>query len=84
MATELVHINTENGLVKIITAKGVEHEQQFTIDAALAKVAEYMDKKYEVVSASGSSYILKKPEGVRDMYKGKFIKKGVDDVPQFP
>lgn len=78
MATELVHINVKNGLVKIITAKGVEHEQQFSIDAALAKVAEYMDLKYEVVSASGDSYVLKKPEG------RKFIQKGVDDVPQFP
>lgn len=79
MSTELVHIDVTKGLVKIITAKGVIHEQQYTIDAALAKVAAYMDLKYEVVSASGSSYVLKKPEGIKPMYKGKFI----NDRPDF-
>ena len=63
MATELVHINVNNGLVKIITAAGVEHQQQYSVDDALSKVAHYMDQKYEVVSASGDSYVLKKPEG---------------------
>ncbi|MCK5613037.1 hypothetical protein KAR91_64790 [Candidatus Pacearchaeota archaeon] len=74
MAVELVHINVDNGLVKIITSAGVKHEQQYSIDAALAKVAEYMDKKYEIMSASGSSYVLKKPEGIKPMYKGEFVK----------
>lgn len=78
MKTELVHIDVTNGLVKIIKASGVVHEQQYTIDAALAKVAEYMDKEYEIVSASGSSYVLKKPEG------RKFITKGsIDEKPDF-
>ena len=70
MATELVNINTDNGLVKIITSKAVIHEQQYSIDAALTKVAEYLDKNYEMVSASGSSYILKKPEGSAFITKG--------------
>ena len=61
MSTELVYINTDTGQVKIITPEGVEDDQQVSVNDAYAKVAYYVDLGYEVISASGTSYTLKKP-----------------------
>lgn len=78
MSTTLVKIDVPKGLVKTVTAKGVENVQHYSIDDALAQVAAYMDQGYEVISSSGDAYVLKKPEG------RKFITKGsVDERPDF-
>ena len=67
MGTTLVKIDVAKGLVKTVTASGVENEQHYSTDDALAQVAAYMDKGYEVISSSGDAYVLRKPTGKLDM-----------------
>lgn len=74
MGVTLVKIDISKGLVKTITKDGVTDEQQYSTNAALAKIAEYMDMDYEIVSAGADVYVLKKPEGRKFIHKG-----GIDE-----